>query len=563
MSALWALHPRRADSYKDWLKVAAALKAASRFDLRASFYEFHRWSKQSAKYAGEQDCRNVWDSLDGTSPEVIIRMARDDGWRPTAEKPEIVITTNEDRVIANATKAIGNCDDVYQRGGCLVRVVAPAPAPRGIARDSDPPRIEIMSRPSIREKMSTAATFTRETKDGTKPVHIPEWLVAGVDTQPSYRNRALESISEVPMLRADGSVIREPGYDADTGSYFAPSVEFPIVRDSRAAVRELRALLVDFPFANEQHKAAFLAMLLTPLARLAFYGPSPLHLIDSNTPGSGKLLLVNLVSLISCGRLMPVSTAPESDAECRKQITSKVIAGESIYLFDNIAGKLAYPSLDAALTATMWSDRILGASKAVTLPLRLTFYGTGNNVALHRDTLRRTNYCRLESAVENPETRTGFKVPNLLQHVRDKRGYYTACALSILHGYFKDGRPNQHLSPLGSFEGWSDLVRSAVVWTGMPDPMETRAALIESDDDSASLRQLLTAWRAADTAGQGISVAEAIAHPAMENVKQDFAGSKDVRHAIGLALRKYKGRVCDGKRFVRGQREKTWKVVNA
>ena len=34
------------------------------------------------------------------------------------------------------------------------------------------------------------------------------------------------------------------------------------------------------------------------------------------------------------------------------------------------------------------------------------------------------------------------------------------------------------LADLGSYEGWSNLVREAVVWCGLPDPGETRQELV-------------------------------------------------------------------------------------
>ena len=37
-------------------------------------------------------------------------------------------------------------------------------------------------------------------------------------------------------------------------------------------------------------------------------------------------------------------------------------------------------------------------------------------------------------------------------------------------------------TPFGSFEGWSHLVREAIVWAGQPDPCSTRAKLAESSD---------------------------------------------------------------------------------
>ena len=40
----------------------------------------------------------------------------------------------------------------------------------------------------------------------------------------------------------------------------------------------------------------------------------------------------------------------------------------------------------------------------------------------------------------------------------------------MLRAYHVAGRADQKLPSCGSFEQWSRLVRSAVVWTGMKDP---------------------------------------------------------------------------------------------
>ncbi len=42
--------------------------------------------------------------------------------------------------------------------------------------------------------------------------------------------------------------------------------------------------------------------------------------------------------------------------------------------------------------------------------------------------------------------------------------------LTILGAYVQAGRPSMNLRHWGSFEGWSDLVRGAVVFAGLPDP---------------------------------------------------------------------------------------------
>jgi hypothetical protein len=260
----------------------------------------------------------------------------------------------------------------------------------------------------------------------------------------------------------------------------------------RRALAALLEVVEDFPFATVAHRSTWVASLLTPLARHAFEGPTPLFLYDSNVPGAGKGVLFDVLAMIVTGRLAPRMTAPDRDEEFRKRITSLAIGGDQLVLLDNIAGALGCASLDAALTSTVWKDRILGRSETIEMPLYATWFATGNNVVLRADTARRTAHVRLESQEERPEERGGFRHPDLRAWVRRERGRLLAAALTILRGYCAAGRPDQKLPPWGSFEGWSALVRSAVVWAGLPDPGDTRQEMRQcSDGDHAGLRAIL------------------------------------------------------------------------
>ena len=170
-------------------------------------------------------------------------------------------------------------------------------------------------------------------------------------------------------MRADGTVLQEPGYDPLTGIFFSPRPNFRGCQNARAeptpsAARDaLLEIVEDFPFATDAHKAAWLAALLTPLARYGFHGPAPLFLIDANVRGSGKSLLADVVSEINAGREMSRMSQPKDDDECRKRITAVAVAGETLMLMDNLDRMLGNASLDAALTATSWTDRILARQK--------------------------------------------------------------------------------------------------------------------------------------------------------------------------------------------------------
>ena len=271
-------------------------------------------------------------------------------------------------------------------------------------------------------------------------------------------------------------------------------------------------------------------------------------------------MLADAASLIVTGRLIARMSCPHEDDEMRKRITAIALGADQMVLIDNIAGELGSASLDAALTGTMWKDRILGRSEIVEMPLVTTWAATGNNVVLMADTSRRVCHIRLESKLENPEERQGFKHPNLLAWVRDERQRLLSAALTILTAYCRHGRPSQNLKAWGSFEEWSDLVRQAIVWVGLPDPGETREELARSADrEATALRAVIAGWPEIDPEGMGLTAAKLIERLDKSPENYDIlrsavlelcpvpAGKLPSPRSLGNKLRHLRGRVVGGK----------------
>src|SRR5262249_11539157 len=162
-----------------------------------------------------------------------------------------------------------------------------------------------------------------------------------------------------------GSLLLTRGYDPETGLILAwdgdpPEVlDAPSLSDARGARDQLIDVVGDFPFAGPEHRAAWLASLLTPLARFAYDGPTPLFLADANTPGAGKGLLQEVTAHTLNGGPFTVATYTAEEDELRKRITSLVMAGDRCVLLDNLEGKFGNATLNAALTARAWEDRVL------------------------------------------------------------------------------------------------------------------------------------------------------------------------------------------------------------
>jgi hypothetical protein len=339
----------------------------------------------------------------------------------------------------------------------------------------------------------------------------------------------------------------------------------PTQPQAAAAAAELLDVVCDFPFKSDAHRAAWLAGVLTPLARFAFEGPAPLFLMDANVRGVGKTLLADVTGRLVAGRSMARTPQAPDEAEEVKRITAIALEGDRVVLLDNINRPLGSGALDAVLTGTLWSERILGKSEKVTLPLLAVWYASGNNVQLKGDTARRCLHIRLDSDLEKPEFREGFKHPKLLAWVRQHRGRLVTAALTMLRSYTAAGRPPLGLRPWGSFEGWSDLVRNATVWAGLADPAETRAELDEVDADSNALADLLAGWEelpgGAGFGGCTIAQAldllrddvEARRHARLRSALGELCphpqGQLPSTRKVGYALRRFRGRVIGGRKL--------------
>ena len=203
----------------------------------------------------------------------------------------------------------------------------------------------------------------------------------------------------------------------------------------------------------------------------------------------------------------------------------------------------------------------------VEAPLIATWYATGNNVAVAADTARRV--CHIRSGhprqwvapEERPEVRQGFCHPDLIGWVAQHRNRLLRPALTLLSGYCAAGRPDQGLRAWGSYEGWSRLVRGAVVWAGLPDPAETRILLQEKSDVTAgagAMAALLAAWERLDPERRGPTAAEVIEwlkcppslapdwYADLREAVETLVGRLDAR-ASGTRLRSYRRRVFAGR----------------
>jgi len=309
--------------------------------------------------------------------------------------------------------------------------------------------------------------------------------------------KPLDVVVKIPVLLPDGRFISSPGYDDATGIYFWPERkwgELPQKTDRASAQRCFHALMdlvCDFPFASDADRAVWLAALLTPLCRRFYQGNTPMFVFTSTTPGSGKTLLVTLISLILTGETCPVASLTKDAGEFQKELFSALKAGALMRLFDNVTGEVRAPGLEAVLTSGgLFTGRVLGESREATLPVTTTFFLTGNNVQAGGDLYRRVVTCELAPNCSNPENRSDFKIIGLEDYVKAHQVELYVSAARIVQGWIQAGRPTVKKSSFGSFEPWG-MIRDILAWIGMPDPVRSGEATASSLSQEREAHDLL------------------------------------------------------------------------
>lgn len=484
----------------------------------------------------------------------------------------IYVNPEEHRINDEVLEVLPNCKGLFQRAGELVRVKR--------YEDDDRQALQITELPlcELRHVLTSMIDF----RNDRGPIHPPDWCVAYVASCGRWKGvPTLRNTVECPVLRKDGTVLQVPGHDEKSGLLFEPNDRYQLVvecptRDQVLAARDrLLELACDFPFAEEVHRSAWFAGVLTPFARHAYDGPTPLFLVDGNVRGSGKSLLCDAAALVATGRRAPRTTQVVDEAEERKRITAIARAGDLLMLIDNISRPFGNGSFDAALTSTTWKDRTLGSSVIRSYPLHTIWWGTGNNVQFRAgaDTARRTLHMRLSSPEQNPESRTDFKFPDLVGHILEHRAQLVADALTVLRGsQVHKARAALKLPSWGSFERWSEVVRGAVVWCDLPDPIKAHEQLAQlADTTSTALFDFVDGWermcKAMDV--QACTAREAVQwltedlevkskgmqtelrfrqlHDAVGELCALYGRQLPDTKQLGYTLRSYKNRVVDGR----------------
>jgi putative DNA primase/helicase len=508
--------------------------------------------------------------------------------RATSNLPLIQVTAGELHHVTTAAECaiMESGEPIYQRGPDLVLpIVRDVPAAHG--RTTTAAGLSVLTVPALVDVLCGVADWERFDARADAFVRInPPRQVA--ETLLSRHGRwnvpHIAGVVTTPTMRADGSILDAPGYDvatrlfhvADPALKLHPAVIRPTRADAEKALALLSTLLAEFPFVGKAEPgspagstvagAVALSALIVPVIRGAI-PVAPAHAFRANAPGSGKSYLADTSSAIATGRPCPVtSAAPGDEAETEKRLTGLLLAGYPIISLDNVNGELGGDLLCQAIERPLIRVRPLGRSEIVEIESRSTIICTGNNMRVRGDMVRRTLLSDLDAGMERPEERQ-FKGDPVGTIMADRGRYVSAC-LIIVRAFVLAGSPGK-LPSLASFEAWSGLVRSALVWLGCQDPAESMKVARDDDPELADLGEMLGQWQAvfqgaavpardvtnAATERYASRMGEPtdLIRPDLADVLHRIAGGKEgiSTTRLGKWLMAREGRIVAGQRFKR------------
>jgi hypothetical protein len=316
----------------------------------------------------------------------------------------------------------------------------------------------------------------------------------------------------VPQIAFDGTMQTIPGFNDKTVYFYYPYIkdlgqklsvpDNPTLEDAQnAALFILENLFINFPFVSRAHDEGYvMAMLLQPFLQPMIQSFTPFFLVDKPQAGSGATKLCQQIIYIATGGRVDAAGSldiGQNDAENAKKLHSLFAQGPPIVFLDNIVGGLESRRMTETITSHTITDRVLGASKMASYPVRVLWMGTGNNPKMTPDMVRRTIRVRLDAGMAHPELRTDFKHKDLELWVAQNLPELISAILTIIRYWLHQGAPLGPTRRGGGFEHWSQMM------AGILDPLEVLGAPFLSntsdmhehlDDEDTDWKILLAEW---------------------------------------------------------------------
>src|SRR5262249_48771731 len=142
------------------------------------------------------------------------------------ERQQIIVNHEIAKMVDEAEIALANETEIYQRGGTLCGIRYEKTPAKGVTSAESVPVISTLQAATVRELIQKNADFVqfKQVEDEEfEPIQImPPDLVGKTLLARGQWSwiRPLRAMVNSPILRPDGSILQEPGYDPTTHIYF-------------------------------------------------------------------------------------------------------------------------------------------------------------------------------------------------------------------------------------------------------------------------------------------------------------------------------------------------------
>jgi hypothetical protein len=427
--------------------------------------------------------------------------ARLDAKRKASALPVIVIGTehlrDHDQQALDSLAAWNTPPQIYIQSGRIVTIImdekkTPSIGEVGVAR--------------MRWFMSKAADYVNiyHSSEGDvetrayPPVDVVKGILEGHSPH-ELPFPPLKGITELPIIRDDGTICQTSGYDVATGYVYIPGdliiPEIPLTPTNdeiEKAKQLINEWLKNFPFADDASKAAIIACLITVVVRDIIAGQVPLCLMDAPKQGTGKTILAQAIGIVATGKETTPNPPTQDEEEMRKRILTWLQQSPSVVLIDNITHVLESSALNTVLTSPTFGDRLLSTNTNITVENRAVWFASGNNLRVGDDTTRRCFKCRLDAKMERPHTRKiEGGVNRFFNWTKDNRAGLIAACLTFYRLWIAQGKPSPDITPIGSFEEWSTTIGGILQAVNISDFLANL-----DDDGSSTIDDVSSEWGA-------------------------------------------------------------------
>ena len=315
------------------------------------------------------------------------------------------------------------------------------------------------------------------------------------------------------------------------------------------AVEFLENLLSEFCFIEkdrERSVSVSLAQMLTLFCIdiLPRHTLRPGFIYNANDSGSGKTLLAKLGIITRLG-YAPVGSPPQDEKEMRKLVATCAYESAEVLFLDNIKHHLNSPSIEALLTSSVYSDRILCKTKGFSKENRMTVVITANNCTFSPDLRRRVMLVDLFLKEAKAEERI-IKNPlddGPILALRPK----ILSALWALVKAWNDAKKPEPKQTHPSFEAWSSVICGILEHAKCASPCAATVLNTSGDKDTSDMETLVTklvpgrhyTFTELVTISRGDLFARMIPDEDEMDVKQ--------KSAFGKLLQRFSGRFFDHK----------------